>query len=142
MKKFLLTAGIICSLILSGVAQDNTEVQKADGSRIETLKIAYITQKLNLTTDEAEKFWPVYDKYMTEIRGARHIYQADKDELKLEENILNIRKKYSNDFSRALPAEKINLFFRSEKEFGAIVQKTLMERRQQRVQQRRQLLRQ
>lgn len=142
MKKFVLTAGIICSLILSVVAQDNTEVQKADGSRIETLKIAYITQKLNLTTDEAEKFWPVYNKYMEEIRGARQNYQADKDEIKLEENILNIRKKYSVDFNKALSPAKVNLFFRSEKEFGAIVQKTLNERRQQRVQQRRQLLRQ
>ena len=142
MKKFLLTAGIICSLVLSGVAQDNAEAQKADGSRIETLKIAYITQKLNLSTEEAEKFWPVYNKYMEEIRGARQGYQADKDEIKLEENILNIRKRYSADFSKALSPAKVNLFFRSEKEFGAIVQKTLSERRQQRIQQRRQLLRQ
>jgi hypothetical protein len=142
MKRFLLIAGIICSLVLSGMAQDNTEAPKADGSRIETLKIAYITQKLNLTTEEAEKFWPVYNKYMEEIRGARQNYQADKDEIKLEENILNIRKKYSVDFNKALSPPKVNLFFRSEKEFGTIVQKTLNERRQQRIQQRRQLLRQ
>jgi Skp family chaperone for outer membrane proteins len=142
MKKFLLTAVLFCSIVLSGFAQDNTEVQKADGSRIETLKIAYITQKLNLTTEEAEKFWPVYNKYMEEIRGARQSYQSDKDELKLEETTLNIRKKYSTDFNKALSPSKVNLFFRSEKEFGAIVQKTLNERRQQRVQQRRQLLRQ
>ncbi len=142
MKKFLLTAVFICSIVLSGFAQDNTEVQKADGSRIETLKIAYITQKLNLTTEEAEKFWPVYNKYMEEIRGARQSYQSDKDELKLEETTLNIRKKYSTDFNKALSPSKVNLFFRSEKEFGSIVQKTLNERRQQRVQQRRQLLRQ
>jgi hypothetical protein len=138
MKKLLLITGIICSLVLSGLAQDNTEEgQKADGSRIESLKIAYITQKLNLSTAEAEKFWPVYNKYMEEIRGARQSYRLDKDEIKLEENILNIRKKYSVDFNKALSPEKVNLFFRSEKEFAAIVQKTLIERRQQRMQQRR-----
>jgi hypothetical protein len=142
MKKFLLTAGIICSLVLSGVAQDNTETQKADGSRIETLKIAYISEKLKLTPEEAEKFWPVYNKYMDEIRGARQSYQADKDEIKLEENILNIRKKYSVDFNKALSPAKVNLFFRTEKEFATVVQKTLIERRQQRIQQRRPLLRQ
>lgn len=134
--------GILCSLFLAGRAQDNNEEQKADGGRVESLKIAYLTQKLNLSTEEAEKFWPVYNKYMEEIRGARQSYRIDRDEIKLEENILNIRKKYSLDFNRALSPSKVNLFFRSEKEFANIVQKTLIERRQQRMQQRRPLLRQ
>jgi hypothetical protein len=142
MKRFLFVTGILCSLVFTGRAQDNNEEQKADGSRIESLKIAYLTQKLNLSTEEAEKFWPVYNKYMDEIRGARQSYRIDKDEIKLEENILNIRKKYSVDFNKALSSAKVNLFFRSEKEFASIVQKTLIERRQQRMQQRRPLLRQ
>jgi len=141
MKRLLLVAGILCTLFITGRAQENGEEQKADGSRLESLKIAYITQRLNLSTEEAEKFWPVYNKYMDEIRGARQGYRIDRDEIKLEENLLNIRKKYSVEFIRALSPPKINLFFRSEKEFATIVQKTLIERRQQRMQQRHPLLR-
>jgi len=81
MKRFLFVTGILCSLVFTGRAQDNNEEQKADGSRIESLKIAYLTQKLNLSTEEAEKFWPVYNKYMDEIRGARQSYRIDKDEI-------------------------------------------------------------
>ena len=141
MKRLLFIAGIICSLALTGLAQDNAG-QKPDGGRLEALKIAYITKKLDLTTEEAQRFWPVYNRYMEEIRGARQSYQVDKDEIKLEENVLNIRKKYSVDFNKALSPAKVNLFFRSEKEFGGFVQKEWQQRRQERMQQRRPLLRQ
>lgn len=142
MKRLLLIAGIITSLSLTGKAQDNQEESKpGDGSKLEAVKIAYITRKLDLSTEEAQKFWPAYNEYMKEIRAARQSYKIDKDEIRLEENILNIRKKYSVDFTKALSPAKVNLFFRSEKEFGAFVQKELQERRQQRMQQRRPLLR-
>jgi hypothetical protein len=141
MKRLLFIAGIICSLALPGFTQENAG-QKPDGSRLEALKIAYITKKLDLTTEEAQRFWPVYNRYMEEIRGARQGYQVDKDEIRLEENVLNIRKKYSVDFNKALSPAKVNLFFRSEKEFGGFVQKEWQQRRQERMQQRRPLLRQ
>src|SRR5687768_4964201 len=31
--------------------------------RVRALKVAFITQKLNLTSEEAEKFWPIYSEY-------------------------------------------------------------------------------
>jgi hypothetical protein len=142
MKRLLSIVAIVCLLVLPCLAQDNTGMQKPDGSRLEALKIAYITKRLDLSTEEAQRFWPVYNQYMTEIRGARQAYQVDKDEIKLEESILNIRKKYRPDFEKTLSPIKVNLFFRSEKEFGNLVQKEWQERRQQRMQQRRPLLRQ
>lgn len=39
--------------------------------QIKALKVAFITNELNLTSEEAEKFWPVYNTYddkQTEIR--------------------------------------------------------------------------
>jgi Skp family chaperone for outer membrane proteins len=138
MKRFLPIFIVICSLAITAVAQENNpQAQKADGSRIEALKIAYITQKLNLSTEEAQRFWPIYNQYMVEIRNARQSYQVDKDELKLEETTLNIRKRYSPDFEKALSSVKVNLFYRSEKEFGNLVRKEWQERRQQRMQQHR-----
>ena len=39
-----------------------------DKSRIEALKVAYLTRRLNLQPEEAERFWPVYHKYADEMR--------------------------------------------------------------------------
>jgi hypothetical protein len=48
---------------------------------------------------------------------------------------LKIRKKYNTEFNQVLSAEKVNTFFKSEKEFGVFVQKE-MERRRLRAQKR------
>ena len=53
-------------------------------------------------------------------------------ELETEDKLLNIRKKYNTEFGRALNAEKINSFFRSEREFGDYVKKEMMQRREMR----------
>jgi len=43
-------------------AQDRQQDRK---DKIETMHIAYLSEKLNLTSGEAEKFWPVYNEYKT-----------------------------------------------------------------------------
>ena len=112
-----------------------------DGVRLEALKIAYLTKKLDLSTEEAQRFWPIYNQYTEEMRQARQDARKDgRSEIELEENILNIRKKYNNEFTKAISPEKVNTFFRSEKEFGNFVQKEI-ERRQLKMQQRRSLIR-
>ena len=58
-------------------------------------------------------------------------------EIELDETLLNIRKKYSVQFSQVLPPAKVDTFFKSEKEFGHFVQKE-MERRQLKQQLRQQ----
>lgn len=56
-KIFILTVTFLFSL--SFFAQRN------NGSRqkIKALKIAYITEQLNLSPEEAQKFWPIYNKF-------------------------------------------------------------------------------
>ena len=60
MKKYLL----IFFVMLGSLSQ----IKAQDGEKIQSLKIAFITQKLQLTPDEAQKFWPVYNQYDNEIR--------------------------------------------------------------------------
>ena len=130
--KRLLLLGLICFFTLKAISQD--------GSRLEALKIAYLTKRLNLSPEEAQKFWPVYNQYMDEIRQARQNSKRNNGtELDLEDTILHIRKKYNAEFSKALSPEKVNEFYRAEKEFGNFVQKEI-ERRQLKQQQKRSLL--
>jgi|ERR1022692_487607 hypothetical protein len=143
MKKLGLIFGMICWLTLAVLAQGNDNNQKPDGSRLESLKIMYISKKLNLTPQEAEKFWPIYNQYAAEIKKVRvDANLSGEGSLEVDEKILNIRKKYNGDFAKALSPQRADQFFRSEKEFGAFVQKEIMQRRNMRMQQRRPLLRQ
>lgn len=53
---------LVFSLFLSTLMfsqRDNEESRK----KIRTLKVAYLTEQLNLTADEAEKFWPIYNEF-------------------------------------------------------------------------------
>jgi hypothetical protein len=136
MKKTLLIIIFALGASLVSVAQDD-DGDKNNGGRLEAMKIAYLTKKLNLSTDEAQKFWPIYNQYMGEIRKTRIEARQNKEvEIKIEEKLLNVRKKYNGEFNKALSSEKINTFFKAEKEFGTMLQKELMERRIQRMENR------
>jgi len=125
MKKNLL----IFLLALGSLFNANAQ----DGERLQALKIAYLTKKLDLSPEEAQRFWPIYNKYTEEIRTIRQDQkQNNKTEIDTEEKILNVRKKYNGEFAKALSAEKVNTFFRSEKDFGQLIQRELQERRMNR----------
>ncbi|HPZ87725.1 MAG TPA: hypothetical protein PLQ32_06460 [Flavihumibacter sp.] len=127
---------ILLVLLLGGSAAFSQGGQRA-GERVEALKIAYLTKKLNLTTEEAQKFWPVYNQYMADLKKARQDARSEEaDELEKDEKVLAVRKKYQADFSKALSPARANEFYRYEKEFANFVAKELQERRQNRLQQR------
>lgn len=49
--------------------------QKKSHDEIKALKTAFITQQLELSSSEAEKFWPVYNSYDSEIHKLRNEYR-------------------------------------------------------------------
>lgn len=55
----------LCST-LSVFAQPEKIHQRAK-TRIENMRIAIITTRLDLTTEESEKFWPLYNEYRRKI---------------------------------------------------------------------------
>ena len=98
------------------------------------MKTTFITTRLQLTPLEAEKFWPIYNLYAQEVRQAFFIHrtQPNSGELALEEALLNIRKKYSVEFLKAISPGKINDFFIAEKDFNRFVQQEMQRRQNQR----------
>jgi exonuclease VII large subunit len=84
---------------------------------------------LNITPSEAEKFWPVYNKYQDEMRTAMTSSKND-DVLDRQQQMLNIRKKYKNDFSKILTLERTNKLYEAEGRFRDMVKKELQERRE------------
>ena len=96
-------------IVLSLYSQE----KRPNKEKIKELKIAFLTEKLDLTVKEAEKFWPVYNKHDAILR-----------EIRIDEN-LKIRKKIKSagslairELSTFLPYNKILKFQIAEREFG------------------------
>lgn len=109
--------------------------------QIETIKIAFITKKLDLSTEEAQNFWPVYNSYQKELmllmkkrreeRLRSDLEPNDKINLDLayESKMLELKKKYKKLYSKTISAEKILLLYQSEREFREHLIKQLNHRR-------------
>jgi hypothetical protein len=66
---------IIVFTILATFCVMNISAQNANRQRLDAYKIAFFTKRLNLTSQEAEKFWPVYNEFQdnkTKIQLERH----------------------------------------------------------------------
>ena len=115
-------------------------VQAQDGKheKIKAWKTAYITEKLSLTASEAEKFWPIYNKYdekfhelrkkeRTEIfkklrDGVENITDKEANEL-IEKNLsiessgLELRKKMTVELRKVISPKKIISLKKAEDDF-------------------------
>jgi hypothetical protein len=108
--------------------------------RIQALEIAFITEKLNLSSEEAQKFWPVFNAYKADLKTLRGNFgmgpgkpQPSADQmLDFEQKKLDLKKKYKMQFEGAIGKEKVNTLFHLEEEF----RQKLKEMRDQRQQNR------
>lgn len=119
MKKFVLFLTFFIGVSYICAAQP--------GEKIEALKVAFITKELNLTSDEAHKFWPVYNQYFAELKRARQ--ENKTDELAFEEKALGIRKKYKPEFKKVLnDDERVNKVFVIDRNFKEMLRKEIQKR--------------
>jgi len=130
MKKLFSVLVMFCWLCLP--AQSQGPKQRPMAGLVEAYKTAFITQRLNLSTEEAQKFWPIYNSYIAEVRQVNITYHQDGNELRMEESRLNIKKKYSVEFLKAISPGKINDFFKAEKDFDVIIRREMQRRQMQR----------
>ena len=104
--------------------------------KLQSLYVAFITQKLELTPVEAQAFWPVHNAFDKEVKGV----DMNLPELEREQKILDIKKRYEPQFNKILgnPA-RVDKLFKLNGEF----RKKLIERirKQNGLQQRPRLLR-
>ncbi|MEP7266955.1 MAG: hypothetical protein ABI844_04955 [Saprospiraceae bacterium] len=103
------------------------------GERIEALRIAFITQKLALTSSESEKFWPIYNAYRNELSEIRRNANLDSNleamsdaeaERAIQVNIermekeLSLFKNLARDLKPIIPARKIAILSKTERNFN------------------------
>jgi hypothetical protein len=103
---------------------------------IESYRIAFLTQKLSLTPEEAQRFWPVFNQFTAEMKAVKANRvsnrdmkndiqnQSDKDvekmvdgEIATRQQELDVVKKYHTQFKQVLPIKKVAILYRAENEF-------------------------
>jgi hypothetical protein len=105
---------------------DNANAKREE--KIKSIYIAFMTQQLNLTSDDAQKFWPFAFQYDAEVRALARTG----NELDREEKVLAIKKKYEPSFVKILGAERTNRFYAKDAEFKKRLLEKLKQLRQRR----------
>jgi hypothetical protein len=126
-----------------GFAQQGADAELRD--RIRAAQVAYLSQKLDLTPDEAQKFWPLYNQYTKEVElliaerkgtgkpltdhtTTPQPAAGTDNELGYEQRMLDIKTHYNKEFQKVLPSTKASNVFRSEREFRSQLVRSLKER--------------
>ena len=111
-----------------GRPKDTPPIDEARRAKIEMFKVQFITEKLNLTKGEAEKFWPVYNEAKNNIDELVKTKAAD--EIQFEENVLAVKKKLKTDLKPILKSdERVNQALRIDREFLKAIRGEMMRRK-------------
>lgn len=145
-KHLLVTIAAVVLFVLSAPAQPRDSKRFA---AIENEKIAYITKELNLTTAEAQRFFPIYNQYSKEVwairsekkkhadsstspqalQSFRRSANAEKrDILSYDAKELDIKKDYRKKFSEVIGSARASQFFEVEQNFRELLYKELQRR--------------
>lgn len=145
----LLLAGILACLLSSSAVQA-AETVAADAPQAEPAVLldairanrkALVAVNLSLNADEAAKFWPLYDRYQTEINaiGDRVLaivedYTANfrtlpnekalqlmESYLAAEAERLQVRRNYLPEFAKILPGRTVARFYQIENKMDAVL---------------------
>lgn len=120
-------------------------VYVAQGDKVEQLRVAFITKKVELTEAEAEKFWPVYNEYNDKIKAIRKnvrmsyrkrveplseqdaedLYQLD---IKSKQAEVDVHKLYSEKIKAIIGVKKLIRLRVAEEEFKREMINTLKDK--------------
>jgi hypothetical protein len=149
----ILTSVVLLLGATSANAQSSTDAAmskkqlQAAKELVETERNMATIANLDLTAEESEKFWPLYEEYRQKVRAVRErkmslieayaeryregrvddefADSAIKDALKIQLDTVKIRQKYWKKFRRIVPAKKAARFYQLENKMDAEVEYVL-----------------
>ena len=128
MKKLILIPFLFLALFVKGQSKETLK-------KIEAAKIALITERLNLTPEQAERFWPIYREYSARNKEIRKDFDqarrkfdpntATEDENKrmlemgsrVKERQLDLEKEYSQRILQVITNRQLNNLREAERDF-------------------------
>ncbi|MBM77644.1 MAG: hypothetical protein CL846_04120 [Crocinitomicaceae bacterium] len=123
---------IICLNSIFLLAQENINKNETRESR----KIAFFTNKMQLTVEESQNFWPIVNEMDAELKALKKEQKEKLTPIKEKENVsdedleklmdmkmemskkqLDIKIKYHGKFKDVLPIKKVAKYYEATKEF-------------------------
>ena len=118
-----------------------------DRAKIEAARAAVISQRLELTPEQAEKFWPVYNEFSKKREDLRREFfdarrnagegQPDDEQqrklvnlgIEIRQRELNLEKDYSGRLMKVISAQQMLKLHGAERDFQQMVMHQLQQRR-------------
>jgi hypothetical protein len=133
-KSVIYLIGTFLLFAFTGLSQNR---EGPDFEKFKSQKIAFITEKMNLSPQEAQEFWPVYnesEKQKMELQQHRrqleqktrdeNVNLSDQEVIKVTREIAATFKKeadnattYNEKFLKILPPQKVLQLYRAENQF-------------------------
>lgn len=149
LKIFFLSLISLCA-VAQDDDQDIVQPDPKAAQKIKAAHAAYITERLGLTPEEAEKFWPVYREYSQKRQEIRQQYRTAKEkgtsekelldlDLKVKQQQLDLEKDYSGRLQRVITPQKLMNLRQAEGDFRRLILRQIQQRQmnQERRQQQR-----
>ncbi len=148
MKRFFTACLLALSCICSFAQNDAKCREQKMHERFQADKIAFISQEMNLTVEQAQVFWPLYNEYnsaadalhgdvmkaICTLRGHADLSEAEAS--KAVNDLLTAQKKenelafeYTEKFKKVLPAKTVAAFFAAEDAFRTHLFKKFKDKR-------------
>jgi hypothetical protein len=142
LASFTAASLVVCTLGLSGLAFAQNSQKQLDIAAARAQRKATVGANMNLSADEASKFWPVYDAYeksmdriedrhVKELKdfAARYNNFTDSDaQKKLDEVMaiaqarLDVQKQFIPQFRAAVSQVKVTRFYQIDNKIQALIQ--------------------
>jgi hypothetical protein len=139
-NKYLSITRDVCRLLLLLLFILNSlqaSAQEDKREKIEAMKVSFITQKIDLSSKEAQVFWPLYNDYSDKIQALRKLKRKDQKSTRLDIDALSeseaeqlidneiqlkiqeaeLAKEYHGKFKQSIGAKKVAKLYRAEEDF-------------------------
>lgn len=137
-------------LLFCGASISQLAGQEDREQRMEAFKIGFITEKLELSTEEAQRFWPVYNEFQAKLKDLKRsgeemanmdletLTEEDAEKkltkyLELEDQRHELQKEYMNKLSTVITKKKQVKLIMIEKKY----RKELVSKLRKRMEKRR-----
>jgi len=145
MRTIIVTLALALFLVPAAVSAQVTDAVEQSRQIIKTKKQSIVGESMDLTEEEAQAFWPVYedyqdglkkidDRYVKFIRDYTGLYknldtrQAEdliKKYLDIESDRLRLKKSFSTKFGKTLSPTKLIRYYQIENKIEAVIKYNL-----------------
>ena len=146
-RVFLILFCCIGTITLWSQTLDNGNLSSTALDRVQAQRVAFITEKIDMTSKEAEKFWPMFNEYEKEEERIRkefmgkhkRISNMSNEEAKqllikrfdMDQALLDNKRKYYLQLSDIISPRKLAGFTKADREFKRLLLNRIRNKRRQ-----------